>query len=330
MKKVFVLLVLAILGFSYAQETRTVTDDLGREVEVSTNPQSVVFTGGEEHAAMVTSLGYVPLGIGSVYGQDSAETLTAIGGDVGDLSGMIGVGASNELDYETIAALEPDLIIHWSNEEAVERLSLIAPTLGYNPRANNSGEYGDPSGERYLKQRTFASLVGVEDALDVQVAEYQALLAEVKERHADIIPELEWTFIDDSDEAVVYMYDGERFPTFAYHAVLTDIGLTPSTAMVDATAKGIGYEDNFGYAQVSVEVVPDYAADLIFVGRYDTAPIAGPTQLALDSTAAADAGQVHRVNANIWTYHLVQAEIRLLQEIDAILSAGVENVGDFN
>ena len=125
------------------------------------------------------------------------------------------------------------------------------------------------------------------------------------------------------------MYDGVRHNGFAYNPVMDDIGLTRAAAMVDATAQSLGYDNNYGYAQISLEVVPDYAADLVFIGRYDTAPINEQTQLVLDTTPAAEADQVYRVDANIWTFHLVQAEIGVLRRVDEILSGGVKNLGDY-
>ena len=50
----------------------------------------------------------------------------------------------------------------------------------------------------------------------------------------------------------------------------------------------------------------------------------------LSNTAVAQNGQIFKVDSNIWTYHLVQAEIRVLRQVDEILSGGVKNLGDFD
>ncbi|MDX8354778.1 ABC transporter substrate-binding protein [Cognatiyoonia sp. IB215182] len=323
------LICLALSAPSFAQDTRTVVDDLGRTVEIPADPQRVVIAGNEEHAAMLTSIGYVPYGLMWGYHPEVIQTLEGIGGDVGDLSTAQILGDSSNPDHETIAAADPDLIIMWNDPEAVEKMALLAPTLGYNPRQNNSGDYGDASGERYSKQRTIASLVGMADALNAQIIAYEAQLADVKARHGDLITTLEWTFIDTGDDFQPHMYDAETYPTFAYNAVMTDLGLKRANAMAEATKVGLGFDDNFGYAQISLEVIPDYAADLIFVGRYDDKPLDGQLETVLSATAAAKADQVIRVDSNVWTYHLVQAEIQLLRQIDEILSEGVQNLGDF-
>lgn len=310
--------------------TRTITDDLGRTVEIPSAPQRVLFA-DEEHASMVTSLDYVPYAMGWIYDEDFVSTLQGIGGDVGDLSSVINIGNRNEPNIEKIAAVKPDLIIWWDNEEVVGQLEAIAPTLGLNPRHDAGGGYGKGPGEpRYSKQRIYAALVGVEDKLDAQLAEYEALLADVKVRHANLLADLEWTFMDTGDDFQPAMYDHVRFATFAYNAVLIDLGMTPSAAMTEAGEQGLGYDENFGYAKISPEVAPDYAADLLFIGRYDDAPINDQLLTVLSNTAAAQNDQIYRVDSNIWTYHLVQAEINVLRQIDEILSGGVENLGDFD
>ena len=312
--------------------TQTITDDLGRTVEIPANPQRVVFN-GEEHAAMVTSLGYVPYAMSWGYHADFIDTLEGIGGDVGDLSTIIDLGDSSQINIETVAAVNPDLILTWDDPESVELLEEIAPTLGLNPRFNRTGGYDEidaPPGPRYAKQRIFASLVGVEDELEAQIAQYEALLADIKERHREIISEMEWTFLDTGDDFQPHMYDDEKLITFAYNAVMTDLGMTPSAAMDEATETNLGFDEDYGYAQISLEVAPDFVADLLFIGRYDDAPLDDQLLTVLSNTAPAQNDQIYRVDSNVWTYHLVQAEIDILRQVDEILSGGVENLGDFD
>ncbi|MEM7125987.1 MAG: ABC transporter substrate-binding protein [Chloroflexota bacterium] len=311
--------------------TRIVTDDLGREVEIPANPQKVVFA-DEEHASMVTSLGYVPYAMAWSYQEDFVSTLEGIGGNVADLSPIISVGERNQPNVEKILTLEPDLIVwvDWAEEEILSQLEEIAPTLAMNPRHDVGGGYDiGPGGPRYSKQRIYASIVGLEGKLDAQIAEYESLLADVKERHGDLLPNLEWTFLDTGADFIPHMYDLELFATFAYNAVMTDLGMTPLQAMVDATEEGFGFEENFGYAQISLEVVPDFAADVLFIGRYDDLPLDDQLLTVLSNTLPAQNDQIYQVDSNVWTYHLVQAEIEILRQVDEILNGGVENLGDF-
>jgi iron complex transport system substrate-binding protein len=312
--------------------TQTFTDDDGRIVEIPVNPQRILFA-DIEHAAMVTSLGYVPYAMASTWeGSDFAAQLEYLGGNVGDLSSIIDIGSGQEPNLERILEIQPDLIIWWVGmPEIVAQLQLIAPTIAMNPRVNGPGGGSDGlGGPRYSKQRIYTSLVGLEDELDAQIAEYEALLAEVIERHGDSLANLEWNFMDTGDDFLPHMYSPAKFPQWAYVAVMNDLGLNPSAAMVEATRNFIGYEEDYGYAQVSLEVVADYAADLLFLGRYDDLPINEQLLILLNTTAPGQANQIYRVDSNVWTYHVVQAEISVLRQIDEILSSGVEDVGDFS
>ncbi|MEM7800292.1 MAG: ABC transporter substrate-binding protein, partial [Chloroflexota bacterium] len=245
--------------------TRLFTDDCGRTIEIPANPQKILFA-DSEHAAKVTTLGYVPYATRDSYGSDFVTILEGIGGDVGDLSSVINVGkAANWPNLEKILEIQPDLIVWWDwDSKIIEQLQEIAPTIGLNPRVNGPGGYHGPGGPRYSKQRTYASLVGLEYKLDEQITAYEAQLADVKGRHAEFIEDLKWNFFDTSDYSLPHMYDLEAFDCWAYVAVMRDLGMTPAAAMREATAIGLGYDKNFGYAQVSPESVGDYTADLLF------------------------------------------------------------------
>jgi ABC-type Fe3+-hydroxamate transport system substrate-binding protein len=230
--------------------TQTFTDDDGRIVEIPVNPQRVLFA-DIEHAAMVTSLGYVPYALANAReGADFAVQLEFLGGNVGDLSSIIDVGSRQTPNLERILEIQPDLIVWWAGmPEILDQLQLIAPTIAMNPRVNGPGAgYDGPGGPRYSKQRIYASLVGLEDELDAQIAEYEALLADVIERQGDSLENLEWNFMDTGDDFLPHMYSPAKFPQWAYVAVMNDLGLNPSAAMVEATRSFIGYEEDYGYA----------------------------------------------------------------------------------
>lgn len=307
--------------------TRLFVDDLGREVEIPADPQRVIFA-GTEHAAHVTTLGHVPLAVASSYTGDPARELEGIGGLSVDLAAMVDVG-DGEPNLEALAAAEPDLLVWWTRDaDIIETLADIAPTIAIDPRANGSDFREDNDGVRWSKQRTLAELFGLDDALDAQIAEYESLVDDIRERHADVIDTLEWTLFDTFDDGDAWLYNT---PTYAYNAALPDIGLRPAASHEEATGQGIGVEETrSGYAVISTELVPDYGADLIFVGRSSDEPYEPGLATVLDATAAGGSQQVYPVDAARWTFHLLQAEINVLREVDAILSAGdVEDLGDF-
>ncbi|MEM9608879.1 MAG: helix-turn-helix domain-containing protein [Actinomycetota bacterium] len=307
--------------------TRPFVDDLGREVEIPAEPERVIFA-GTEHASHVTTLGHVPLAVASSYTGDATAELEAIGGVPVDLGSMVDVG-DGEPNFEAVAAAQPDLIVWWTRDaETVDILAEIAPTIAIDPRANGSDFRQDNDGARWSKQRTLAELFGLEDALDAQIAEYESLVADIRERHADLIGTLEWTLFDTFDDGDAWLYNT---PTYAYNAALPDIGLLPAASHEEATEQGIGVEERrSGYAVISTELVPDYSADLVFVGRSTDEPYEPSLATVLDATPAGAAEQVFPVDAARWTFHLLQAEINVLREVDAILSAGsIEDLGDF-
>ncbi|MEM9713434.1 MAG: ABC transporter substrate-binding protein, partial [Actinomycetota bacterium] len=281
---------------------------------------------GTEHASHVTTLGFVPLAVASSYTGDAPGELEGIGGVTVDLSGMVDVG-DGEPNFEAIAAAEPDLIVWWTDEEVIATLSEIAPTIGIDPRANGTDFITDNDGPRWSKQRRFAELFAVDDAFEAQVAEYEALVADIRDRHGELLDTLEWTLFDTYDDGQAYLYNTK---TYAYNAALPDIGLTEAASHEQATLEGVGYDEAFGYAVISAEVVPEYGADLVFVGRSTDEPFEPTLATVLDATAAGGNEQVYPVDVARWTFHLLQAEINVLREVDAILSAGdVEDLGDF-
>ena len=305
-----------------AVETQLFVDDLGREVEIPADPQRVIFV-GVEHAAHVTTLGFEPLAVASSYLGDAGAALEGIGGVPVDLGGMVDVG-DGEPNFEAIAAAEPDLLVWWTDEDVVATLSEIAPTIAIDARANGTNFIDDNDGPRWSKQRSLAELFGLEERLDEQIVEYEDLVADIRARHGGLTESLEWALCD-TWEGQAYMYNT---PTYAYNAALPDIGLTPTASHERATAEGGGYDESIGYAVIAAELVPDYDADLIFVSRPE--PDAA-IDTVLEATAAGASDQVYPVDVARWTFHVLQAEISVLREVDAILSAGdVEALGQLD
>ncbi|MEM7801009.1 MAG: ABC transporter substrate-binding protein [Chloroflexota bacterium] len=310
------------------RSTQLFIDDNGARVEIPIKPQKILFA-NTYHAEQVASLGYAPYAIGS-YREDIASVLEGVGSNVGDIFTIIDIGNEDDgLNFEKVMEIEPDLIIWWNwDVETIDRLQEIAPTIGLNPRVNGPGGYAGPGGPRYSKQRLYASLVGLEDKLEAQIAAYETLLADVKERHEVLIKDLTWSFLDTGDHILPHMYDAEAFEGWAYNAVMHDLGMTPSAAMRKATTTGLGFDKNFGYARVAPESVGEYVADLLFVGRSDYSPINYEMQKLLNNTPTGQADQIYRVDSDTWCFHLLRCNIRVLSEVDAILSSGVKRVRD--
>lgn len=315
-----------------AAETTVFVDDLGREVEVPTKPERVVFANGEV-AGMATTLGYAPLAMHDAYSSDP-DFLQSLGGSTPDLSQTTFLDSA-ELNIEALKALEPDLLIWttWLEPDMYDVITEeVGPIVALDPRTNGTNAYvpGEDRGETYSKQRKVADLVGLSETLDEQIAQYEAQVDDVRERHGELIDELEYTMFDIYGDGVAWLYGN---PVMAYGQVFSDLGLDRSAAM---TAEVESPDAEF-YLQTSVsaERVTDYAADLIFVlvedpSSQSIADVDGGIDALLSATDAGEAGQIFVGDQIGWTLHSVQANVFLLGEIDRILSENeIVNVGDY-
>ncbi|MGF1662022.1 MAG: ABC transporter substrate-binding protein [Kineosporiaceae bacterium] len=125
-------------------------------------------------------------------GESSADL-----GDVADL------GSYDAPNLEAVAVLDPDLVIGPPDADVAEDFSPVAPYLGVDAREN-------PSGEPFETARFLADVVGVEDAVETQIAEYEAAVAAFTDEHAESLDGLEYTYLDEYDADVVILgtYDG--------------------------------------------------------------------------------------------------------------------------
>lgn len=157
---------------SFAQETRSYTDDAGRTVEVPVTPKRIVTLHDSSLTVPLVELGIIPVGAFGRSGEAGpfmrgAATLTGV---TFENSNIVNVGAS-PADIEAIAALEPDLIITSSFQEApVEQLEVIAPTVFVED--NLRGELAT--------FEDIAQLTGTEDRLAILKSRYEAQVDQVK------------------------------------------------------------------------------------------------------------------------------------------------------
>jgi len=115
-----------------AQETRAITDDLGREVTVPADPQRIAVLHDKNLGTPLIELGVLPVGS---HGRTTAEgtpfirgSITVTGFDF-DNSDIAFLG-TNPADIEAVAEVAPDLIITstWQTAD-LDQLSAIASTV---------------------------------------------------------------------------------------------------------------------------------------------------------------------------------------------------------
>lgn len=294
--------------------TRTVVDGLGRRIEVPAVPQRVVALHDLDNAYALASLGFAPLGMGSITLGDPFERLRSLGPIPPALEQTVEVGLLYEPNLEAIAALQPDLILgtRGSHEQFLDQLTAIAPTVLIDQTA------GD---DVLSNQRFLASLVGVEDRIDEQLARYEARIAALRERYADTLNTLEYTRIDSygvgAEDNYLILFDltpGTR--------VLTDLGARRS--------KTNGNVGNDPFPAISLERLADYDADVIFIGvEAGTQPEPQILQL-LSATFAGQNNQIFAVDYGVWGFRLIDALFIVLNDIEQILSSrSLNTAGDF-
>lgn len=111
------------------------------ETTIEAEPQRVVSIGYGEHDGLL-AIGVVPIAVRDWYGDQPYATWPWAQDELGDATPE--VLASTELNFEQIAALDPDLIIGISSgmtDADYETLSAIAPTVA---RPADTADYGTP------------------------------------------------------------------------------------------------------------------------------------------------------------------------------------------
>jgi iron complex transport system substrate-binding protein len=171
--------------------------------EIPAQPQRIVTVGFHEQDWLY-ALGIAPIGVREWYGgYDYAtwpwadEARQAVGAEPTVLG-------SGDLDYEAIAALNPDLIIAtWSGitQDQYDLLTQIAPTLA------QSGDYDDWGMPFDVETRMIAKAVGQSDAGEKIISTIAAKEAQIKDAHP------EWA---GKTAAVTFYYQGQPGAYFSY------------------------------------------------------------------------------------------------------------------
>jgi iron complex transport system substrate-binding protein len=193
----------------------TVEHEFG-ETEVPAPPERIVTVGLTEQDT-VLALGLTPVGVTEWYGEQPFATFPWAQDELGDAEPEV-LSQADGLQYERIAALEPDLILGLNaglDDESYGRLAQIAPTV-----AHPSGAEGYFSAWRD-QTRLIGQAVGRSGEADAVIGEIDELFASAAEDH----PEFEGTSVAFLQNAY---YEGQAI---AYQEglstdFLTDLGFT--------------------------------------------------------------------------------------------------------
>ncbi|MFW5933546.1 MAG: iron-siderophore ABC transporter substrate-binding protein [Actinomycetota bacterium] len=149
--------------------------------EVAAPPERVVTVGLTDHDAFL-ALGHEPVGITDWYG-DQPDALWPWARDALQGEAPEVVGTAEELDFEAIAALEPDLIVGLYSalsEDDYDTLSQIAPTVA---QPDEHVDWGVPWQEL---TRTVGRIVGEPDEAQARIEEIEDGFATAREEHPDL------------------------------------------------------------------------------------------------------------------------------------------------
>jgi iron complex transport system substrate-binding protein len=197
-------------------QTRSITDDADRVVEIPVDPQRIVGLRGESITTPLIELG------ANLVGADGNVSEGVYGGnpyvrgavDVLDFrfegSGITWVGSPNAFDIEAIAALSPDLILITQNQtDSLENLSKLAPTVVV-----------DTSGTRRPLLERYRFVADVSNRLDV----FEARLALWNDRVARFRQQLEAAIGDPAEISVVVADAADGTMTvFRHYDAMTEV-----------------------------------------------------------------------------------------------------------
>ncbi|MDX2358084.1 ABC transporter substrate-binding protein [Dietzia sp. PP-33] len=216
-------------------ETRVVETYYG-EVEVPGDPQRIVGVSYDTPMQMMS------LGVPLLGAQDYSRNQQEFTADQRDyLSGTEPIGAFGELDFEAVAALEPDLIVgdaYEIDEQAYERLALIAPTAIV---------FGENRGDWKPVVDALADIVGAEESLAEVSAAYEAKIAEMRDTYADQLDRQTFALVTVGVQEEQFSV---QYPNGVPGDLYQDLGVTYAPSIPDE-------EPETGFAPFPYEQIPE-------------------------------------------------------------------------
>lgn len=198
------------------------------EVKIPKNPQRVVMVAGA-FTGHLLALGIKPVGAGD----ESFNSYTE-----GKLDDVVNIG--NDVPYEKIMELQPDLIVVWNDAETIEKLSKIAPTVAV--------EYGVPFRKQLIE---FGKMTGREEQAKAWIADWDAKIAKYKPLVRKAVGDRTVSIFDSGSAKEFYAYGSfGRGGDIIYGEF--DLKAPP---IIQKEAIDSGK----GWAKLSLELLPQYA-----------------------------------------------------------------------
>ncbi|MHA7964105.1 AraC family transcriptional regulator [Paenibacillus sp. CAU 1782] len=228
---------------SAAEESaaRTISTPRG-DVEVPANPQRVA---SDQYMGHLLKLGIKPVGVKSMmldegWFEKAGITEEALSG-IADLGGV-------PMDLEKLTALDPDLILV-SIDKELEQYEKIGTTV-FLPYWEGESTAGPLD-----KFRRISDVFGKRDIAEEWIAEYEKKAEAAREKIKGVIKEGETVSVIQFSEKVTYVF-GAKGGNYGAPTIYETLQLQPTQSALDMKE---------GFESVSLEVLPSYLGDHIFV-----------------------------------------------------------------
>lgn len=264
----------------------------------------------------VLTLGVQPVAIADIEGYNAwVEIGIELDQDVTD------VGLRYEPGLESIAAVEPDLILGTTDrdEAIVDQLNAIAPTVLLAPYPTTEGE--TPLADIDDTLRTIALALGRQDAADQMIAETGTIIA-------DATATISEAGLDGAPFIVTQAFTSENVPTLRLFNNRSLFGYTVSSLGLTNAWDGEGtiQDDPWGFQTVTVEALVDLPAEthLFYVVQDDDNIFADA--LAQDpiwsSFPFVQEGRTYALGGDTWTFGGHRSVQRLIERVLSALTQG--------
>lgn len=259
------------------------------EICIPVNPQRIIALDPRYLADPLLALGVKPIGM-AAYVEQGEEDLSGLTSD--DIEGIENIGDASQPSLEKILSLKPDLILamDFAHEKIYKQLSEIAPTVLTEYLDNCSFK----KNLQYLSQ-----ILNREIEAERILSEYQSRINELRNKLNRRPQEIEVT--------VLIYYGGEFVITSDCHTsyeIFSDIGL--SNKILPGNGANV----------ISLEILNQYDADVLFVMNYDGEPnsffLKNPLIASLD---AVKNNLVYFVNAETWSANGPLGVNRMLDDL---------------
>lgn len=283
----------------------TVTDSRGEKVELDGPAKRVVGTEWNVVETLVT-LGVQPVGVADVKGYTAWDTAAPLKGEVKD------IGTRGEPSVDTVAALDPDLIVGTTDlsDSAIDQLSKIAPVI-----VVRSADASRQIDQMIDNVNLIAEATGTQSAAKTEIAGFRSAIADGKKKLAAAgLAGTELAFADgwvtDNQVSVRPYVTGSLLAD-----INAELGLTDPWSLTGDKAYGLASTDVEGLTKLG-----DARFAYIANSTDGDDPFAGALKdnAVWKSLPFVKAGHTYRLPDGIWMFGSTAA---MEQYIDAVVGA---------